>query len=463
MLSKRRRARFLESRALTAMPLEEQFYETSAIRWKRALPWLRIFRGFRLAIDVRKMALAVMALLIFTAGNRLLDWLPFSPASRGEVDRVQWMMDISLPGFSTSVPDEAPLAFEGADRIRPPVVRPTADRKLLSPWSDIAGPLLRLVQRGNSWSDVAWAWTKLLWVLLVAAVFGGAISRIAALELAGEGSPSFRGALQHSTSYLSSYLGGPLLPMIGVGVLWALGAIAGMIGLIPGIGPVVLGAFWFVPLIFGAALALVLIGILLAWPLMYCAISVEGSDAFDGFSRAYSYIFGRGWYALFILALTLLYGAALLLFLSWAVDFAIHLTNWAAAGGVGEGRLRDFFGSATRIGGSGLAGFAFEQRSPDGAAARMAGLWTDGFAGLLQAFVVSFFWCGATIAYFLLRHAEDATPFNRVYWPAPAAPPSDGPPLSGIASAERREQQLAPPAEAPSTEAGEGEAPSAPA
>jgi hypothetical protein len=87
----------------------------------------------------------------------------------------------------------------------------------------------------------------------------------------------------------------------------------------------------------------------------------------------------------------------------------------------------------------------------------MAGLWTDGFAGLLEAFVISFFWCGATIAYFLLRHAEDATPFNRVYWPAPTAPPSEGPPLSGIAAAERREEQLAPPSDSPPTEAAQGE------
>jgi hypothetical protein len=45
-----------------------------------------------------------------------------------------------------------------------------------------------------------------------------------------------------------------------------------------------------------------------------------------------------------------------------------------------------------------------------------------------------------TIAYFLLRHAEDATPFKKVYWPA-AEPAREGPALSGMAAAEYRERQ----------------------
>ena len=45
------------------MQLEEQFYETSAQRWKRELPWLRIFRGFRMALDTRKLLLALAGLV----------------------------------------------------------------------------------------------------------------------------------------------------------------------------------------------------------------------------------------------------------------------------------------------------------------------------------------------------------------------------------------------------------------
>jgi hypothetical protein len=346
-----------------------------------------------------------------------------------------------LPGFSAQDADDPALAATAAARGgRPERYGSSAERQLLSPWRDMVRPVLQLVQRNNSWSDVAWAWTKLLWVLIVAAVFGGAISRLAALELAGEGTPGFRGALQHSTGYLSSYLGGPLLPMIAVGLLWMLGAIAGLVGRIPGAGPAILGALWFLPLVFGTALALLLIGIMLAWPLMYCAISVEGSDAFDAFSRAFSYIFGRGWYALFILAVTLVYGTILLWLLSVAAEFAIHLANWSVAGGLGEGGLLDAFGSATRMVRGAFGSFEFGPGQSDGAASRMAAFWTQGFLALLQAFTVSFFWTGATIAYFLLRHAEDATPFNRVYWRTPA--PSEGPPLSGIAAAERREERL---------------------
>ena len=61
------------------MQLEEQFYETSTARWKRELPWLRLFRGFRIAMDFRKILLALAGTLIFAAGMMVFTQLPYSP------------------------------------------------------------------------------------------------------------------------------------------------------------------------------------------------------------------------------------------------------------------------------------------------------------------------------------------------------------------------------------------------
>lgn len=425
------------------MPPEEQFFETAANRWKRELPWLRIFRGFRLAIDPRKLALALAALLIFMAGNWLLAKLPFSPASRGMGDALSRTAASTDGILSVSLPDvSVPDSGQTTGRVSPETWgTPQTTTNLLANWKAAFEPLFQLVQRHNTWSDIAWAWTNLLWVLIVSALFGGAIARIAALQIAGEGVPSLRGALQHSRRFFPSYLGGPLLPMVGLGLFWLLGACAGLVGLIPGFGPTLLGAFWFLPLIFGVALALIFLGIALSWPLMYCTISVEGSDAFDAFSRSFNYLFSRGWYALFLLIATLIYGTALVLLLSAVAEFAIHLTHWSVASGLGDERLREHFGDAIRVGETPFSTLIHWPASHDAAPFQMATIWTQGYFLLLQAFMISFFWCAATIGYLLLRHAEDATPFHRVYWIKPLPQNPDAPPLSGMAAAEHREQQ----------------------
>jgi hypothetical protein len=106
-----------------------------------------------------------------------------------------------------------------------------------------------------------------------------------------------------------------------------------------------------------------------------------------------------------------------------ASEYAIDLANWAVASGLGD--------KSVDVGMS---------PQPATAGARLVQFWMKGLSTLLVAYIYSYFWTAVTIAYFLLRHAEDATPFSHAYWPEPS---NDGPALSGIAAAERREQSLA--------------------
>src|SRR5262245_53048487 len=70
-----------------AVQPEERFYETNRAQLLRWLPWLHLFRAFRIALDPRKIVLGALAAFLLVQGDRLIDTLPFAPGGggRGEV------------------------------------------------------------------------------------------------------------------------------------------------------------------------------------------------------------------------------------------------------------------------------------------------------------------------------------------------------------------------------------------
>ncbi len=66
----------------------------------------------------------------------------------------------------------------------------------------------------------------------------------------------------------------------------------------------------------------------------------------------------------------------------------------------------------------------------------IASVWLSGFAALAVGFATSYFWTAATIVYFLLRRADDATHFEEV-WLGEQDEEDDLLPLAGIASTDQ--------------------------
>ena len=63
------------------------------------------------------------------------------------------------------------------------------------------------------------------------------------------------------------------------------------------------GALWFLPLLAGLFMAVLLVGLFFGFPLMWATISAEGTDAFDALSRSYAYTYQRPLlYALYSIA-----------------------------------------------------------------------------------------------------------------------------------------------------------------
>ena len=127
--------------------------------------------------------------------------------------------------------------------------------------------------------------------LAIWSLVGGAICRIAALEVARDERISPKTALSFARRKFLGFLTAPLLPyalIIVIGVFLMLG---GLLGAIPYIGEIIAGAGMVLALMGGFIIALVIIGLIAGVSLMWPTIAVEGSDSFDAMSRSYSYVY----------------------------------------------------------------------------------------------------------------------------------------------------------------------------
>ena len=82
----------------------------------------------------------------------------------------------------------------------------------------VVEPGARLFQRGNSWSDAAYAWTQLLFRLTVWSLLGGAIARIAAVQFARRENLTARAAVSYAAARFGSIFCAPLLPLVFIGI-----------------------------------------------------------------------------------------------------------------------------------------------------------------------------------------------------------------------------------------------------
>ncbi|HMO26278.1 MAG TPA: hypothetical protein PKB10_08410, partial [Tepidisphaeraceae bacterium] len=96
--------------------------------------------------------------------------------------------------------------------------------------------------------------------LLLWSIFGGAICRIAAVHAARDEKISVRESLKFSTGKLISFFSAPLIPLIVLVVIGLVVAAGGFVGNIPWIGPIVIGLAFFLALIAGLLMTLVLLG-----------------------------------------------------------------------------------------------------------------------------------------------------------------------------------------------------------
>ena len=400
-----------------------------SINWREVFPFTNLFKAFRVAVHPSKLVLALTALLLIYFGGLLLDqvWpnkhlVHDEPQNEGFYHRDRSSArDADNPrGIFRSF-----FYFE-VNRLNQVVYRGVFG---------LDGENIYLGVRGFVIDGPTWLATKhpiyftlfAIWFLLIWSVFGGAIARIAAVHVARDEKISVRQALRFSMNKLLSFAFAPLIPVLILLVIGAVVAVGGLLLYIPVIGPIVLSIVFFLALVAGLVMALVLLGLVGGFNLMYPTIAVEGSDSFDAISRSFSYVFARPWRMLFYTLVAIVYGAltyTFVRFFIWIVLFLTHyfvgwwLTGQPNAHWTGEGPDNTRVAAIWPL--PQMESLPYNVQTDglkwsEDIAAGMIAFWVYLVIGLLGAYAISFYFSANTIIYYLMRREVDATELEDVY------------------------------------------------
>lgn len=290
----------------------------------------------------------------------------------------------------------------------------------------------------------------ILWTLAVWGFFGGAICRIAAVQVARNERITLKEAVLFTRERFVSYLAAPAFPLALVAILTIVLIVFGWIEWIPWLGDLFAGLFWPVVILLGFIMAIVLLG-LVGWPLMTATISTEGTDSFDALSRSYSYVYQAPWQYLWYNFLAVVYGAALVFFIGFMASLMVFLGKWgvSSAPGLAKSTAANdrepsylFYYAPTSFGWRNLLISSSQfvetktEITPDGRkvdrlefkpeyekeitganrfGATLVSVWIYLLFLLVVGFGYSYFWSASTIIYFLMRQHVDDTPLDEVH------------------------------------------------
>lgn len=324
---------------------------------------------------------------------------------------------------------------------------------LVEPLVKMLAPIVYFFDSGASgiWNRL-YLILVILWTLAVWGFFGGAITRMAAVQLARNEKISMGEALAFSRERFQSFFSAPVFPLLCLGVLTFFLIVFGLFsGLIPLLGDIfIAGLLWPIVLILGLVMAVVLVG-LVGWPLMNPTISTEGSDSFDALSRSYSYVYQAPWHYLWYSAVALVYGVALVFFVGLMGSLMVFLGQWGVSQApflAGDDEKADrrptylFVHAPTSFGWRDLLLYSSPYKKetvdvlPNGSrtiryemneeymrsmswynyvGAFFVSIWLYLFFLLIVGFGYSYFWTASTVIYLLMRNRVDDTDIDEVH------------------------------------------------
>ncbi len=359
----------------------------------------KIFQTFRMAIQPSKLIIAFSAVAVICLAGWIMD---FFVVIRGEFGVFAALWCSSAAKFQGAI--NSLFAFN-----LPAVAANIAD------WFGTVGWAIR---HHYLYSIVFFAIT-----LAVISIAGGAICRIAALQFARGEKPGLTEALRFSTKKFLSFFTTPLAP---VGIIIFIGLfifLLGLIGNIPRVGELIMGILMVLALIAGTLIAVVLIGTVAGFNLMFPAIAYDGSDCFDAISRSFSYVYSKPWQMGFYTATAAVYGAICYTFVRFFAFLLLLATRWFLQLGVWVensskqvNKLTAIWPKPTFMNLSGPADLAAANWS-ESVATFLVYLLLLVIIGLLVSFVISFYFSANTIIYSLMRKRVDDTALEDIFSP----------------------------------------------
>jgi hypothetical protein len=396
----------------------------------KTLLFPNIFRTFRMAIQPTKLLIAFLALAIICIAGWIMDFagtVVTIPGPQGQISELEIYM---------TNPDQVESYIkqykqEGDHRGVFSTLWHFAAERFHNALSSLFAFDLPAVAANTADCFKAIGWVLkyhfiycIVFVLISLAVIsaaGGSLCRMAALQFARGEKPGLTEALQFGMKKFPSFFATPLAP---IGIIIFIGLFVfflGLIGNIPRIGELLMAVFMPLALTAGILIAIILIGTVVGFNLMFPSVAYDGADCFDAISRSFSYVYSKPWRMGFYSAIAVVYGAICYVFvrffaflLLWATRWFLHLGVWVDSSSKQCNKLTAIWPEPNFMN---LLG------SMDSAAAN----WTESVAaflihllilaviGLLVAFMMSFYFSANTIIYSLMRNRVDNTSLEDVY------------------------------------------------
>ncbi len=382
--------------------MSEEVGVVRRIVWREILPWLVIFRAFRISISLPILSLATVGWLLTPLG--------------AQIGSVMFLGTPDVPTAELTAPwndfiarSESFQAFPGVSAIA------SQSNPIVQVYQHFTSPFVQLFDRGNTIRETAYHLFCGLWSIGIWAFFACAISRIATVQLGREERVDLRTAVGYAARQYGWSFVAPLFPLFGV-CLASLPLVVLGFMMRANFGMIVAGVVWPLALMGGLIMTILLLGLFAGWPLMWPTISSEEhGDAFEAFSRSFSYVFQRPLQYLFYLAIAGFVGGLGWLLVSLASEAVIELTYYATSWGASAARVELVpYGEYTGLLGIGVGLIR----------------WFDGFVRMVaMAFNFSYFFCVLSAIYLVLRRDVDKTDFDEVFveedQPSYSLPPLD--------------------------------------
>jgi hypothetical protein len=396
--------------------------EPDAKPWERFWEFLtestRIFQGFKMAVDAKKLVFAFAGVLLWALGAMLITvlanvvWLliiiaavvllgiMFLVAARAETEMAPSKMAVFLGAGAAVIVGLAIAAWI-----------------LASDWNGLFGLF------------------QLIWGLVVMSFFGTAIARIAALNATTDDTVGPRSAVRFALKKFTTTIWALIMPVLATLAFGAVVAVISILGRVPAVGAVwyiILGVLYVIPVLIALLFAAILLVYTPSLLLFQPVIAVEGNDSFEAVSTSYSFVATKPWRLAFYALAAATYGWIVIRVAAMVFVGAGILVNWFMAHGMGPRMLEKIdaldlsaiLGSPWQFwwfpayngiehftGGHVLASF----KAADTLGGHFIVAWQHVLLVAFLAFVVSLFYSLITQIFLLMRKACYATPFDEVY------------------------------------------------
>lgn len=407
------------------------------VAWGEMFPWLIIVRSVRIALLARVLVLGAAGLLA-----TMLGWWVIAELFSKSTDPVitSWPRGAGLTMWEQTAGTGAANSWVNTTARSAGEVFDSAWSNLIQApiaiWAYLTRPFIQMFHADLTATGFLFLLLCGVWELLVWGLFGGAITRIAALKFTRDEAPGMLAALKHAASKWLSYSLPPLVALAGTAV-FALQLVAlGFVMRIDVLAFVAALAWPFVILL-GLMMAILLLGALAGWPLMWATVSVEGTDAFDALSRSYAYTYHRPWRLLFYVVFAGFLAVVSMFAVKLFASSAVALGNWSIDWGLDDATMRSVVapypldvtppeapkievvpgakevGTATAP--TELPASPLELNNIQRSTRTIIHFWKALVAALVAGYQAGFLWVSAVGIYLLLRRDVDGVQMSEVY------------------------------------------------